>query len=132
MVTTPYGLSATSAVAKVAISAAPVPPSFITEPVSQTVYRGSTVTLSTSVSSPGNVAFTWYSNNVVVTAGQADDGYSSTYTLNNVTTNNSATFNVAVTNDYASYPTNGVVSTNAVLTVLNPAGGVHCLPALAG
>jgi hypothetical protein len=118
--TTPYGLSVTSSVTKIAISATPVPPSFVTEPVSQTVFRGTTVTLSTSVTSPGDVAFTWYSNNVVVTAGQVDNGYSSTYTLNNVTTNNSATFKVAVTNDYATAPNNGVISTNAVLTVSNP------------
>jgi hypothetical protein len=118
--TTPYGLSATSSVAKVLITAALLPPSFVTEPVSQTAYKGQTVTLSTSVTSPGNVTYTWYSNNVVVTAGQNDNGYSSSYVLNNVQTNLSgAIFKVAVTNDYANYPTNGVVSTNAALTVLD-------------
>lgn len=117
--TTPYGLSATSAIAKVVISAAPVPPSFLTQPASQSVYRGQTIVLSAVVSSPGNVAFTWYSNDVVVTAGQVDDlvNYSSTYTISNVQTNSSATYKVAVTNDVA---VNGVVSTNAVLTVSNP------------
>jgi hypothetical protein len=117
--TTPYGLSVTSSVSKVSISAAPVPPTFITQPGSQTVYKGQTVTFSTSVSSPGYVTFTWYSNNVVVTDGQVDNGSSSSYVLNNVQTNLSgAIFKVAATNDVVT--TSGIVSTNAVLTVLNP------------
>jgi hypothetical protein len=115
--TTPLGLSVTSSVAKVSISAAPVPPSFITQPVTQTAYSGATVVLSTSVSSPGNVTFTWYSNNVVVSAGQNDSGDSSSYEIDNVTTNSSATYKVAVTNDVVA---NGVVSTNAILTVIAP------------
>jgi hypothetical protein len=118
IVTTPYGKSATSSVAKVKISDAPVPPSFITQPVSQTAYRGQTVILSTTVSSPGNVSFTWYSNNVVVTAGVSSGGGSSSLQLDNVQTNFSASYKVAATNDVA---VNGVVSSNAVLTVYNPA-----------
>jgi len=118
--TTPWGLSATSSVAYASVALAKVPPLFVTEPVSQTVYRGQTVTFSTSVESPGNVTFTWYSNNVVVTAGVNSSGDSSSLELDNVTTNCSANYSVAATNDYAGFPTNGVVSTNAVLTVLNP------------
>ena len=118
--TTPRGLSATSAVAYVSVVLAKVPPLFVTEPVSQTVYRGQTVTFTTSVESPGNVTFTWYSNNVVVTAGVSGSGDSSSLELDNVTTNCSANYSVAVTNDYAGFPTNGVVSTNGVLTVQNP------------
>ena len=118
--TTPWGLSATSSVAKVSIALAKVPPSFVTEPVSQSVYRGQSVTFSTSVASPGNVTFTWYSNNVAVTAGVSGSGDSSSLELDNVTTNCSANYSVAVTNDYTGFPTNGVVSTNGVLTVLNP------------
>jgi hypothetical protein len=124
VVTTPYGLSVTSAVAKVLISAAPVPPAFVTQPGSQKAYKGQTVTLSTTVSSPGNIFYTWYSNNVVVSStlspgpGQTDNGSSSSYTLTGVQTNYSASYKVAVTNDVV--PTGGVVSTNAVLTVLNP------------
>jgi hypothetical protein len=118
VVTTPYGLSTTSSVAKVAITSAPVPPAFITQPASQSVYKGVTVTLTTSVSSPGNVSYTWYSNNVVVTAGQNDSGASSSYVLNNVQTNFAASYKVAVTNSVV--PTQGIVSTNAVLAVLIP------------
>jgi hypothetical protein len=112
VVTTPYGLSTTSSVAKVAITSTPVPPSFITQPVSQTVYKGATVIFSTTVSSPGNVSYTWYSNNVVI-AGQT----ASTLELDNVQTNFAASYKVAVTNDVVP---NGIVSTNAVLTVLTP------------
>lgn len=112
IVTTPYGLSVTSSVSTVLISSAPVPPSFLTQPVSQTVYTGQTVILSTTVSSPGNVSYQWYSNNVFIAGAN-----SSTYELDNIIINYSASYKVAVTNDVA---VNGVVSTNAVLTVVNP------------
>ena len=116
IVTTPYGLSATSAVAKVFIDTTPAPPKFITQPVSQTTFKGQTVIFSTTVISPGNVTFTWYSNNVVVTAGISyPTAWSSALELDNVQTNLSGTtYKVAVTNDVIS---NGIVSTNAVLTV---------------
>ena len=127
VVTTPYGLSTTSAVAKVAITATPVPPAFVAggQPASQTAYSGQTVTFSTTVSSPYNnaISYTWYSNNVVVSSSdnpspqQSDNGVSSTYTFNSVTTNCAALYKVAVTNDV--YPT-GIVSTNAALTILTP------------
>ena len=117
--TTPYGLSATSSVARVSITAAPVPPSFVPggQPVSQTVYKGQTVVFSAQVISPGNVTFTWYSNNVAVTAGVSSAGDTSSLELDNVTTNASGSYKVAVTNDVVP---NGIVSTNAVLTVNNP------------
>ena len=118
IVTTPYGLTATSSVAKVLISTAPVPPSFVTQPVSQTLYKGQNLILTTTVVSPGNVTFTWYSNNVVTTAGVSSSGDTSTLELDNAVTNYSATYKVAATNDVIT--TSGVVSTNAVVTVLNP------------
>jgi len=112
VVTTPYGLSVTSSVAKVLISSAPVPPSFVTQPISQKAYIGQTVILSTTVISPGNVNYQWFSNNVAIVGQNA-----STLELDNVTTNFSASYKVAVTNDVV---VNGIVSTNAVLTVLAP------------
>ena len=127
VVTTPYGLSTTSSVAKVAITATPVPPAFVAggQPASQTAYSGQTVIFSTAVSSPFNnaISYTWYSNNVVVSSSdnpspqQSDNGESSTYTFNSVTPNCAALYKVAVTNDV--YPT-GIVSTNAALTILSP------------
>jgi hypothetical protein len=108
--------SVTSTVAAVVVSAAPVPPTFTSQPVSQTVYRGQTVTFSTTVNSPGNVSYLWYSNNVALPSETA-----STLTIpaSSVVTNiTGSTFKVAVTNDVV---TQGIVSTNAVLTVNNPA-----------
>ena len=103
------------------ISDAAVPPAFVVnggQPASQIAYKGQTVTFSTRVLSPGNLTYTWYSNNVVVTAGQHDNGYSSTYTLNNVQTNFSgASYKVSVVNDVN---VTNITSTNAVLTVLQP------------
>ena len=117
VVTTPYGLSVTSSVSKVLVSAAPVPPTFITQPVSQTLYTGQTLTLTTTVSSPGNCTYTWFSNNVaVLTTGPNNSGASS-FVINGVVPANSATYKVAVTNDVV---VPGIVSTNAVVTVINP------------
>lgn len=109
--------SVTSVVAQVVVTANPVPPSFITQPVSQTLYKGQNVIFSTSVSSPGNVSFTWYSNNVVVTDGINSSGNNSTLELDNIQASYSASYKVAVTNDVN---VNGIVSSNAVLTVINP------------
>ena len=117
--TTPYGLSATSTVAQVSIVDGSFPPVFTLKPASQLIYSGQSATFSTTVIGPpsgGTPVFTWYSNNVVVSGGQIDNGFSSSYAFNNVTTNFSATYKVAVTNAYG-----GIVSSNAVLTVLNPA-----------
>jgi hypothetical protein len=116
IVTTPYGLSVTSSIAKVFIDTTPVPPTFIVQPASQATFKGQTVTLGASVISPGNVTFTWYSNNAVVTGGiSSPNADASLLTINNVQTNASgAVFRVAVTNDVV---VNGIVSTNAVLTV---------------
>lgn len=116
--TTPYGLSVTSAVAKVSIIDGAFPPQFTSQPVSQKVYSGQSVTFSTAVLGPpsgGTPVFTWYSNNVVVTVGQADNGYSSSYSFGSATTNLSANYKVAVTNAYG-----GIVSSNAALSVISP------------
>jgi len=114
--TTPYGLSVTSSVAKVKIFDGPFPPSFVTQPASATIYKGQSATLTTTVIGPlggGPVSYTWYSNNVVVTAGQSDNGHSSSYVFNNAPTNYSAAYKVAVTNSFG-----GLVSSNATLSVL--------------
>jgi hypothetical protein len=107
-----FSSSATSTVAQVWITNAPVPPTFITQPVSQTVYSGQNVTFSTTVSSPGNVSYQWKSNNVDL-VGETGP----TLTLVNVTTAYSgAQYRVGVTNDVVA---TGILSTNAVLTVSN-------------
>jgi hypothetical protein len=116
---TPSGLSTTSSVARIVITATPAPPSFTVQPASSTIYSGQSIIFSATVVTPGNPTFTWYSNNTVVSVGQVDSGTTSTLELDNVTTNYSANYRVAVTNDV--FPT-GVVSTNAVLSVINPPG----------
>jgi hypothetical protein len=115
VVTTPYGLSVTSAVAKVSIIDGAFPPVFTVQPASQSIFSGQSATLTTTVLSPpsgGQLTFTWFSNNVAVSAGQADNGNTSTYSFVNAATNVSANYKVAVTNVYG-----GIVSTNAALTV---------------
>lgn len=108
-----FSSSVTSSVAQVTVSAAPVPPSFITQPVSQTVFSGQNVTFSTTVASPGNVTYQWKSNNVNLVGENGP-----TLTLNNVTAAYSGVqYRVGVTNDVVP---NGILSTNAVLTVNNP------------
>lgn len=113
VVTTPYGLSATSAVARVLISAQPGPPTFVTQPVSQSVYALQNVTFSCSVLSPGNVTYQWFSNNVAILGANQ-----SSLLLPAIDPSYAANYRVAVTND--TWPT-GIVSTNAALTVRVPA-----------
>ncbi|HEX3797983.1 MAG TPA: hypothetical protein VH413_04715 [Verrucomicrobiae bacterium] len=113
--TTPYGLSTTSAPANVLISAQPVPPTITSGPASQSLYVGQNVTFSVMVSSPGNVSYQWKSNSVNI-----DGATSSSYTIANLQTNFAANYSVGVTNDVVA---NGVVSSNAVLTV-SPAQSV--------
>ena len=108
-----FSSSATTAIGVINVSAAPVPPSFITQPVSQTVYSGQNVTFSTTVASPGNVSYQWKSNNVDL-VGETGP----TLVLNNVTVAYSGSqYRVGVTNDVVA---TGILSTNAVLTVNNP------------
>ena len=113
VVTTGNGLSVTSSPTSVSVSAAPVPPTITSGPASQTVYTNQNVTFSVSVTSPGNIFYQWKSNNVNI-PGQT----SSTLTLTGVTPSFAASYSVGVTNDVL--PTQGVVSSNAVLTVLIP------------
>jgi hypothetical protein len=108
--TTPFGLSATSSVAFVWVTNAPVPPSFVTQPVKQTVYRGQSVTFTTTTIGPPPISYQWQSNNVDI-SGETG----SSLTLTAVQTNFAANYRVVASNVYGS--TN---STNAALTVLNP------------
>ncbi|MEY4916190.1 MAG: hypothetical protein RL616_103 [Verrucomicrobiota bacterium] len=117
-VTTPYGLSVTTAPVKVLISATPVPPTFVTQPGSQSLYTGQNLILTTTVSSPGTPTFTWFSNNVVVQTDNGNGLGTSTFEIDNVVPANSATYKVAVTNDVV---LQGIVSTNAVVTITDAA-----------
>lgn len=122
--TTPYGLSTTSSISQVAIVTGPYPPQFVSQPSSVQIFTGQSASMSVTVSTPGTPSYTWYSNNVVVSSSsspspqETDNGNTSTFSFNNAQTNYSATYKVAITNNLT---LNGIVSGNAVLTVLNPA-----------
>jgi uncharacterized repeat protein (TIGR01451 family) len=129
VVTTPYGLSVTSAVVTVGVDTTPQAPVFQQQPANLLLYAGQNAIFTATVISPGNPTFTWYSNNVIVTAGVGSPSlYTSTMEIDNITNSNAATYRVAVTNDV--YPT-GIVSTNATLAVRTPAqvtiGYLHTL-----
>jgi hypothetical protein len=121
--TTPYGLSTTSSVAQVVVVTGAYPPQFVSQPGSQQIYSGQTTAFTVQVTTPGTPSYTWYSNNVVVSSSsspspqQTDNGDFSTYSFPSATTNFTATYKVAVTNDQT---INGILSGPAVLTVLNP------------
>jgi hypothetical protein len=125
--TTPYGLSVTSSVSKFAIVDGPYPPVITVQPANVTGYAGYSAYLTVTAASPpsgGTVKFTWYSNNVVVSSTDNNSGaqtdstspYSSTYGWASALTNYSATYKVAISNSNPG----GVVSSNAVLSVINP------------
>jgi hypothetical protein len=112
--TTPFSLSSTSAVAYLWITNAAIPPSFVLQPVSQTAYSGQNVTFTNAVTSPGNVSYQWKENGVDI---PGENGPA--LTLINVNVGMSGTqYSVGVTNDIVP---NGILSSNAVLTVLDPA-----------
>ena len=62
--TTPYGLSTTSVVANLRVTNAAIPPTFVLQPVSQTVYTGQTVVFTNAVTSPGNISYQWKADGV--------------------------------------------------------------------
>jgi len=106
----PYSLSATSAVANLWVTNAPIPPSFITQPSSTTVFFGQTATLSTTVTGPGTITYQWnhFGTNL---PGEIN----STLSILNVQTNNGTTgaYSVGVTNEFG-----GILSSNAVVSAI--------------
>ena len=109
--TTPYGLSATSAVAKVSISVAPVPPTITSQPATNTlIYAGQNVVFSVAAIGPGTITYQWNSNNVPILGANG-----TSLELDSAATNFSAKYTVGVTNEYG-----GVLSSNLYLQVVNP------------
>ena len=106
------GRWAVAAVAIVVTSAgttwAQIPPQIITQPQSQAVVPGSTVLFSANVSGTAPLAYQWRKNGVNVSAATA-----SSYTFNNITTNDEAIYSLRVTNTYGA-----ATSSLAVLTVV--------------
>jgi len=87
---------------------AQIPPQIITQPQSQSVVPGSTVLFSANVSGTTPLAYQWRKN-----GGNISGAFSSSYTLNNITTNDEAIYTLRVTNIYGA-----VTSSLAVLTVI--------------
>jgi hypothetical protein len=113
VVTTPYGLSATSAVASLWITNSPIPPIILRHPTNTTVFFGQTANMSVSVIGPGTINYTWKRNGVLVSGSPNIDG--PVLTIPNVQTNvNTGTYTCSVSNEYG-----GVVSSGAVLSA-NP------------
>ena len=119
-VTTPYGLSATSAVAALWVTNPPVPPTVSQQPTNTTVYFGQTATLFCGATGPGTLSYAWFhNNNAVATEGNPNvtgDG-SPTLVIANVQTNNSTTgtYRCDVSNLYGTTPSsNAVVSVTSV------------------
>lgn len=94
----------------------PVAPQFLTQPVSQTVFVGTNVVFTTTVSGSGPFRYQWtYQGNDVANATNA------TLTLMNVQLSASGDYAVTVTN-----VAGHITSTNAHLTVNpDPAPGIH-------
>jgi hypothetical protein len=116
-VTTPYGLSATSVVAFLWVTNAPVPPTITVEPVGGFVYPHQTKTLTVAATGPQPISYQWYFNNsaasdnanligtgtstLQITDITADDGTVGNYYCNVGNTfgnTNTATVLVAVSN----------------------------------
>ena len=110
--TTPYGLSATSTVAKLLVNISFAPPTITVQPATNTIgYFGSSATLTLTAVGPGPLSYTW------LKAGNVVSGPNPTpaYTLTGLTALDAGTYVCGVTN-----ANGGVLSSNAVLVVTNP------------
>jgi len=96
--------STTSNSAVLTINSAPV---ITTQPVSQSVVAGSTVTLSVLANGSGTISYQWQKN-----ATSISGATSSTYTISSTSVSDSANYSVVVTNSFGS-----VTSTVSTLTV---------------
>jgi len=113
--TTPFGLSATSAVAFLWVTNAPIPPT-ITPTTNSTVnvFYHQSGTLSVSASGPPTITYQWYYTNAPVTSGNVSDPTQPTITISDVFTNNGTTgaYYCVASNPYGS-KTSGVFTVTA-------------------
>jgi len=120
IVTTPYGLSATSSVAFLWVTNPPIPPNITQQPTNTGVYPGQTAVLYCGAEGAGGLSYTWYHNgNLVGAEGNPNvsgDG-TPTLTILDVQTGNdtTGTYRCDVANLYGTTP-----SSNAVVSVLSP------------
>lgn len=107
-VVTNSGGGATSTVATLTVLS---PPSFTTQPVSQTVTLGSNATFTAAASGTAPLVYQWYLNTNTLLAGKIG----TSLTLTNVQITNAGTYSVVATNNYGA-----ATSSVAVLTVAPP------------
>jgi hypothetical protein len=97
--------SATSNGAVLTVTSAPV---ITTQPASQTVAAGSNVTFTVAASGKPTPTYQWKENGIAISGSTG-----TTFTLNGVTSANSATYTAVVTNSAGSATSNGAVLTVA-------------------
>jgi len=105
--------SATSSVATLTVTSAPVGPSITTQPANQIVTVGQTATFSVTATGTALLAYQWQKNNANITGGT-----SASYTTPaTVSGDNGAIFRVIVTNSVNNATSNGAkLTVNAVVT----------------
>jgi hypothetical protein len=81
----------------VTIASSIIPPTFLSQPVSQTIREGESITLSASVQGSEPLVFEWNKNGVIV-----EGAHSSSYTIDNVAPSDAGTFTLTVTNSKGS------------------------------
>jgi hypothetical protein len=116
--TTPFGLSATSAVAFLWVTNPPVPPTITSQPGNTTVFAHQTVTLKVVAQGPPTLQYQWFLNNSAIVDGPNFGGANSdTLIVSDITTGNgtTGTYRADVSNPFGTAST-----TNFVLSVTNP------------
>lgn len=100
--------SVTSAGATLTVNPAPVAPTISTQPASQTVASGASVTFSVVATGTPTPTYQWYKNGAVITGAT-----SSSFTIASVAPSDAATYAVSATNSQGT-----ITSSGATLTVL--------------
>jgi hypothetical protein len=115
-VSTPYGLSTTSAVAFFWVTNPPVPPTITKQPTNTTVYFGQTATLRASASGVAPLSYQWYYEGSPATGPNVSGADTDTLVIANLQTNNgtTGTYRCDVTNPFGTTP-----SSNAVVSAIS-------------
>jgi hypothetical protein len=116
--TTPFGLSATSAVAFLWVTNPPVPPTIVSQPGNTTVFNHQNVSLKVVANGPPTLGYQWYLNSSPLVDGPNFAGANSdTLLVSDITAGNgtTGTYRADVSNPFGTTST-----TNFVLSVTNP------------
>lgn len=98
--------TATSNTASLTVNPVPVAPAITTQPVSQTLVAGSSVTFTVVATGTPAPTFQWRKNGTNISGAT-----SSSYTKNNITSSNAGTYTVVAANSAGSVTSNGAVLT---------------------